>query len=102
MSGPKRRKRTDRGDVDPTPMEIVGNRIRVLRMSHGMTQHDLARRCFVHQVTVSKWEQGACIPTWFGKPSRRELIAAALNLPVSFVFAEVIKAESTAHGQAVA
>lgn len=77
----------------PTPMQVVGARIRNLRISHGMTQGDLARKCFVHQVTVSKWEQGTRTPPWFGNPSRRQLIADAFNLPVTFIFQEVLNAE---------
>lgn len=80
--------------VPPTPMQIVGARIRDLRISHRMTQGALASKCFVHQVTVSEWERGLKTPGWLGSPSNRELVAQALGLPVTYVFREVLDDEA--------
>lgn len=85
---------TDLTADTPTPMQLVGARIRDLRISHGMTQGALAARCFVHQVTVSEWERGLKTPSWLGSPSNRELVAKALGLPVTYVFREVLDDEA--------
>ena len=73
-----------------TPMQLVGARIRDLRIAHGMTQGALATQCCVHQVTVSEWERGLKIPSWIGKPSNRDLLSGALGLPVTVLFREVL------------
>jgi transcriptional regulator with XRE-family HTH domain len=43
--------------------EIVGRRIAQRRQQLGMTQTDLAQRCGVNAITVSKWERGVVLPS---------------------------------------
>ena len=40
-------------------MDEMGNRIKALRLAHGMTQLDLAKACGVTKSAVSGWETGA-------------------------------------------
>jgi transcriptional regulator with XRE-family HTH domain len=40
------------------PMETMGDRIRYLRGTKGMSQSDLAERCGVTKAAVSAWELG--------------------------------------------
>lgn len=41
----------------------VGNKIRELRIKHGMPQQDLAERLFITRKSVSKWEMGLSYPS---------------------------------------
>lgn len=90
----RRRPRHDPNPAPPSPAVVCGARIREFRLALDMTQADLARSCFVHQVTVSEWERGAKVPSPRGRPSRRDLVAMALGRPTVVVFAEVIAAEA--------
>jgi transcriptional regulator with XRE-family HTH domain len=49
------------------PLELAG-RIRTYRLSHGLTQRDLADRLGVTQQSVARWEQGS--------PPRRYMLRA--------------------------
>lgn len=67
------------GDLD-TP----GKRIRFLRMALDMTQETLARKVYVTQAAISRWENGLDIPT---KPAQI-LLAQTLNTTRQFLFGE--------------
>lgn len=90
----RRRPRHDPNPAPPSPAVVCGARIREFRLARDMTQADLARSCFVHQVTVSEWERGAKMPSPRGRPSRRDLVALALREEIAVIFAEVIAAEA--------
>lgn len=47
----------------PTKPATVGDRLRILRLQHGLTQAQVADRLFTDQTTVSSWERGKAAPS---------------------------------------
>ena len=47
----------------PTKPSTLGDRLRVLRLQHGLTQAQVAERLFTDQTTVSSWERGKAAPS---------------------------------------
>jgi len=93
----------------PTPMQIVGARIRDLRLLHcaaggdgqphaGWTQAQVSVLVGVHQVTVSEWERGHKVPSH----ANRVRLAAVLRVDPGVLFAEVSAAERAAAAHAAA
>lgn len=74
--------------------ERIGDRIRMLREAHRLSQTELAARLNITQPSVSQWETGRTIPTL---PMQRAL-ADELETKRRFLFAELVEAED--HGQA--
>lgn len=50
----------DHDVIDPV---VIGNFIKELRLSHNLTQDDLADKIFVTRKAVSKWETGKAVPS---------------------------------------
>ena len=44
-------------------VKTIGQRIRYLRMRHGITQKELAKALYVSEPTVSGWERGRTEPS---------------------------------------
>ncbi len=63
-------------------MDTIGNRIKVLRQSKGLTQAELAQILGVPYQSVGQWERGIRKP----KPATITQIADALGVPVSEIF----------------
>lgn len=70
--------------------ESVGQRISMRRKELGLSQAELASKCDVHAMTVSKWERDEI------KPDRKIfLLCQALEKPASWIlYSEVDSAES--------
>lgn len=66
----------------------IGERITSLRMAHGITQVELAKRCYVTQPAVSQWEKGRTMPN----ASTQFLVADALRVNRSVLFRELLEA----------
>lgn len=47
----------------PTKPATIGDRLRILRLQHGLTQAQVADRLFTDQTTVSSWECGKAAPS---------------------------------------
>lgn len=74
-------------------------RIRELREARGVSQHGLARRLGVTKMAVSRWENGAAMPTADKLPT----IAALLECEVNDLYDdETLRAASEAARAAVA
>ena len=50
----------DHDIIDPV---VIGNFIKELRLSHNLTQDELAEKIFVTRKAVSKWETGKAVPS---------------------------------------
>jgi transcriptional regulator with XRE-family HTH domain len=66
--------------------EVIGQRLRILRQAHGLSQDALASAVHTTQASVSEWERGRKLP---GLPAQRAL-AEALRTDRAHLFAEVI------------
>ncbi len=60
---------------------MLGERLRQLRQSEGISQRDLADRLFVSQQTVAKWEKESTSPN----PDTLRKIADVFNVSVDFL-----------------
>lgn len=69
--------------------ETIGERIRMLREAHRLTQRQLAARLNIAQPSVSQWETGRTVPTL---PMQRAL-ADELSTRRSILFRELVEAE---------
>lgn len=67
--------------VHCVPASAIGERVRELRMAHGLSQADLALRLGWPQQHVSRIERGVRTPM----NGTREKLAAALGVPVEFL-----------------
>jgi transcriptional regulator with XRE-family HTH domain len=77
---------SDRGDEDAQgrePLAALGEAIRTLRATGGLTQEDLARRAEIEPPRLAAFEAGAEEPTW-GDLRR---IAYAVETPLEKVLA---------------
>ena len=98
--GVPRRNRPDPASVEPgqavigraahdaNQRRLVGERIRGLRVSQGLTQVQLAARIQKSERTVAGWERGG----W--TPRALELLSAALKAPVSHFFGRPARHET--------
>ena len=58
-------------------MEVIGKRIKEIRLEQGLSQQKFGEKLSVSQDTVSLWEKGKSVPT------TEFLIAIATNFDVS-------------------
>lgn len=56
-------------------MENLGSRLKLLRMSRGWSQEDLARRLDVSLSTVHRWETRGAKPTRLGRRALEQLFS---------------------------
>lgn len=75
--------------VNRATAEVIGDRIRLLRESHELTQEDLAKKLNIRQPSVSQWETGRTIPTL----SMQRAIADEFNTKRRVIFRELVEAE---------
>jgi transcriptional regulator with XRE-family HTH domain len=73
---------TGGGELMKTTKELLGERIRELRKSRGLTQEQLAELVEIEQKHVSRLELGKSYPTI----ERLEKIAQAVNVPLQTFF----------------
>ena len=67
-------------------MRAIGDRIRMMRELHGMTQEAFAKRVHVSQPAVSQWEAGKKLPA---RPTQF-VVADVLRVDRSNLFAELV------------
>jgi transcriptional regulator with XRE-family HTH domain len=60
----------------------IGEAIRTLRLKQGMTQGQLAEKCFVSINAVSSWETGKTYPP----KGATERICKAMGIPTAYLF----------------
>jgi transcriptional regulator with XRE-family HTH domain len=75
--------------LDPRDAAAIGRRIRSFREGHDLTQVELAKRCYVTQSAVSRWESGAKIPA----RRTQRLLADVLHTTRGVLFREAVVAE---------
>ncbi len=68
---------------------MLGDTIKELRKSKGLTQEELALKLNVVRQTVSKWEQGLSVPD----ASMLIVLAEKLDTPVSVLLGEAVAAQ---------
>jgi len=71
---------------DGRAMRAVGDRIRMMRELHGMTQETFAKQVPVSQPAVSQWEAGKKMP---GRATQFR-VADVLRVDRSNLFAELV------------
>lgn len=59
---------------------MLGDKIKTLRISQGLTQNDFAKKLFVTPAAVSQWEKGKTIPD----TERLMSICRAFSIPLSY------------------
>jgi transcriptional regulator with XRE-family HTH domain len=67
----------------------IGEAIKTLRLKQGMTQLQLAEKCFVSTNAVSSWETGKAYPP----KGAMERICMALGIPTSYLLLASIEEE---------
>lgn len=60
----------------------IGEMIRIMRMSRGLTQDDLAAETMLAQSTIAGYESGARKPSW----EAAEALADAFNVPIWSIY----------------
>lgn len=75
--------------VSPREAAAIGTRIRVFREVNDLTQVEMAKRCYVTQSAVSRWETGKKLPA----RRTQRLIADVLQTTRSVLFKEIVDAE---------
>lgn len=67
-----------------SPLDMLGSRIRALRLERGLTQERLAEQCEMHNNHISAIERGVTNPTFLALLR----IARALDISISDLLAD--------------